>query len=163
MTAAPALGVGGSDWFRRIGGVRPFLGAGLAGGLMWIPSHDVEEVITASMLFLVVLVGLQLADRWLTPVWALLATVLPRWLRMVIGIGLPVALAIGRFGPSAAGKEVATARSALLMATLVAHVFLRPRQADVDAHQAAQAARAGRGPGRTGSPPPAVPPGAPHG
>ncbi len=143
--AAPQTAAGNADWFRRIGGIRPFIGAALAGGLMWIPSHDTEEVITTSMLFLVMLVGLKLADPWLTPVWALLATVLPTWLRMAIGIGLPVVLAIGRFGPSASGKEISTARSALLMATLVAHVFLRPRKADVQAHQAAQAARAGGG------------------
>jgi hypothetical protein len=138
---------------KRALGLRPVIGAVIAGGLLWLPSHDAGTAATTSAIFFVILAGLQVIDPWLAPLWALLATVIPGWLRKVIGIGLPILLAINRFGPAAAGKEVATARSTLIIATLVAYVFLRPRKAD-----AGSAARPAVSPAPAPPPPPPPPP-----
>lgn len=107
----------------------------MAGGLLYLPSHDAGTSIGTSVLFFVVLGGLRAADPVLRPVWILLAQV-PGWIRWPAAVGMPILLSMGRFGSQAAGAEVSTARSSLLIATIVAYVLLRPSREDASQAQA---------------------------
>jgi hypothetical protein len=73
--------------------------------------------------------GLRAADPWLTPVWRALS-VIPRPLRIVAGIALPILFSISRFGPGAAGREIATARSTLIISAILAYVLMHPGASD---------------------------------
>ena len=112
-------------WLTQAFGLRPLLAAAVSGYLLWLPSHDFSKVLTMGFLMLLVLTGLRVVDPYLNPLWEQLGRI-NRPFRIVAGIALPIWFAISRFGPQAAGKEVDTAQSTLLITTVLAFVLLHP-------------------------------------
>lgn len=109
--------------------VGPIVGSVAAGGLLFLPSRSIGTAIGTAILMFLVIGGLRAADPWLKPVWALIAQV-PRVARIAAGIALPILFARSRFGPGASGQEISTARSALVISTIIAYVLMRPRDED---------------------------------
>ncbi len=116
-------------WLARAIDTGPILGAVLAGLLLYLPSHSIGESLATSMLTLVVLGGLRVADPHLRRMWLQLDRI-PRPARLVVGVGISIWFSISRFGPSAAGHEVSTARTTLLITMVLGFVVLHPKVAE---------------------------------
>jgi hypothetical protein len=114
---------------KRAIGIGPIIGSVIAGGVMYAPTHNFRTSLFTSVLMFLVLAGMRAADGILKPLWKVMA-VIPRPLRAIVGIALPIWFAISRFGPEASGQEVARARSTMLIGTFLAYFLIRPRRAD---------------------------------
>src|SRR5579864_1963568 len=86
------------SYARRGIGPGVIAGAGATGALMFIPSHSASTVIGSSLAMLILIGGLRLADPALAPLWRKML-VIPRPVRYLIGIGVPILLSLRRFGP----------------------------------------------------------------
>ena len=98
----------------------------VAGVLLWLPSHSVGESFATSLLTLLILGGLRIVDPHLVGFWRQLDRI-PRVARLAVGTGITVWFSISRFGPSAAGKEVSTMRTTLLITMVCGFVILHPK------------------------------------
>lgn len=117
-------------WLARALGPGPIAGACAAGLLLWLPSHDLGVALVTAILMFGLVGGLRAADPYLQPLWDLLGRI-PPVVRYVAAFVLPVLFSISRFQPGAAGHEVATARVALLISTLLAYLLMRPQRGAV--------------------------------
>ena len=104
-----------------------FIGAFLAGVLLWLPSHEVGTALGTAVAVFLVVAALRAFDPLLQPVWNVIAVV-PRPLRVIAGILIPMVFSITRFGASAATNEVERAQQALFVSILIAYVLIRPRR-----------------------------------
>jgi hypothetical protein len=113
------------DWAKRGVGVGPVLGAVVAAALLWFPTHSISESMTTGIVLFVVMAGIRAIDPSLRPLWEQLARV-PRVARIVAGMAVPIWFSISQFGPSAAGKEVGTARQTLAITAILGYVLMHP-------------------------------------
>lgn len=113
------------DWAKRGVGLGPILGGAVAALLLWFPTHSIFESVFSGGLLFAVMAGLRAFDANLEPVWRQLARV-PRGVRMGAGVLAPIWFSISQFGPSAAGAEVSTARTTLVITSLVGYTLLHP-------------------------------------
>ena len=116
-------------WLARAITGGPIVGAIAAGALLWVPSHSIGESLATSILTLVILGGLRIVDPYLVGLWRQLDRI-PRVARLAVGMGVTVWFSISRFGPSAAGKEVSTMRTTLLITMVCGFVILHPKAAE---------------------------------
>lgn len=144
MTPDPAPGAGASpaaspspspgpknvDWrvLAQKVGVRPVIGGVIAAVLMYLPTHDLGEVLGMWLVTVGLLVGLRVADPHLHRLWELLDRV-PRAARLVVGIGVSIAFSISQFGRSAAGHEASHLRLTLLVTIVLGFVVMHPKAA----------------------------------
>ena len=113
------------EWVGRAFGKGPLIGALIAGFMVWLPSHRVGTFIGTAIVMFIVIAGLRVADPYLAPVWTKLDRV-PRVIRKVAGIGLPLWYSVSQFGPSASGHEVSTVRSTLIVTAIMAFALFHP-------------------------------------
>jgi hypothetical protein len=112
-------------WLGRAVNGGTLFGAAVAGFMTFLPSHSVGEFFKTGLLILVVLGALRAFDLQLTPVWAALGR-FPRLVRIAAGIAIPWWYSVSQFGPDAAGREVTTVRSTLVVTTILAYVLFHP-------------------------------------
>jgi hypothetical protein len=93
--------------------------------LLWIPSHNVFTAGWTALLVLLIIGALRALDGQLEMVWRAMGRI-PAIVRKIAGIVLPIWFATTQVGPSAAGNEISTARTTLLITTVVAYVLLHP-------------------------------------
>lgn len=113
------------DWAKRGVGLGPILGGVVAAVLMYFPTHSISESLFSAILLFVVMAGVRALDPQLRPLWEQIARV-PRIWRVIAGMAIPIWFSISQFGPSAAGKEVSTARTTLAITALLGYVLMHP-------------------------------------
>ncbi len=130
MSAAPPPSPAATPpaWLGHAVNGRTLFGAAVAGFLTFLPSHSVGESVKTGLLILIVLGVLRTFDLQLTTLWTALGRV-PRLLRIAAGIAIPWWYSVSQFGPSAAGREVSTVRSTLVVTTVLAYVLFHPAPA----------------------------------
>ncbi len=130
----PITGATVVAWFRRMVGVRPLIGAALAGGLMFVPSHSLFTSAWTSIGMVAIMAGFRLAARPLAPLFAVFGRI-PRPIGIALGIGLPMLLSYGHLQGSAAGMEVSSMQSAMWFSTIISYVFLQGAMAGQQARR----------------------------
>lgn len=103
------------------------IGALAGGGLLFLPSHSIATAVGTSVVTFVLLAALRWSDPLLAPVYSLVARV-PRGLRLVAGMAVPMLYSMTRFGADAGGQEISRARTTMLVSIVLGYILMRPRE-----------------------------------
>lgn len=97
------------------------LGSALAGLLLYPATHSVPGSMGVSFGMMAMLTVLRALDATLDPLWLILARI-PKPVRWIAGVAIPVFLSISRFQPEAGGREIESAQTGVFLSALVAYV-----------------------------------------